>query len=82
MKTQQEHIIVRNGIIASIISDTYTFMCLAIILAINHFKLDDSTFGSWVFGIMFFLFIFGKGKSKTIILKGKKEVKEYLKQIK
>ena len=78
----KEIVIVREGLMKSLIADTYTFVVLLGVLGVNHYLLNDSIFGAWVLTFMLFLLIFSKTNSSIIRLKGVKQLKEYLEKIK
>jgi len=78
---ETKYIILRDGFISSILADTFTFLWLILVLGLNHFKLDDSTFGGIILGIMFFVFIYRKMSKTKVELKGEEAIKNYLKQL-
>ena len=81
IKQEKQFILIQDGAIASFLSDTFTFAALAAVLAINHLKFDDSTFGSWMLGIIFFIAVWGKAKNKAIKIKGKEQLIQFLKSL-
>jgi hypothetical protein len=80
-KQETRYIVLRDGFFSSILADSFTFLCLIFVLGLNHFKLDDSTFGAIMLGLIFFIFVSGKTFKTRIELKGKEAIKNYLKQL-
>lgn len=78
MKKEKEIIVIQDGFIASVVADTYMFVSIIVILVVNHYLLDDSTFGAWLFSIIFILTFLGRVNNRITRLKGKEELKEYL----
>ena len=64
-KMEREYIIITDGFWESVGADTYMFFVFFSVLALNHFILDDSTFGSWFMGILLFLTIINRGTSRA-----------------
>ena len=78
---EKEYVVIKDGIIASFIADSFTYLGIILILGINHFKLDDSFFGGIILTIMFLIVLSAKIKKSHTIIKGKEALKQYLKQL-
>ena len=62
---EREYIIITDGFWESVGADTYMFATLVSVIAVNHFVLNDSTFGAWLMGIILFLTIINRGLSRA-----------------
>lgn len=78
VRKERQFILIQDGAVASFLADTFTFAALAAVLAINHIKFDDSTFGAWMLGIIFFTAVWAKAKNKAIKIKGKNDLEAFL----
>lgn len=75
-------IVIKESLFESIIQDFITFGGLIGLLAINYRYFENSTFGAWMLGIMFFVFLSSKAsKSKTELI-GKEALIKYLEKLK
>jgi len=80
-KQEKQFIIIQDKFWQSVLTDTYSTITLIIALLINHYLLNDSTFGAWLLGLILFFSMMGRINSKSIRLKGEKELREYLESL-
>jgi len=75
-------IIVKENLFQSIIADILTFGALIGVIAINYQYFENSTFGAWMLGIMFFIMISAKAKQRSKEIIGKENLIKYLEHLK
>jgi hypothetical protein len=75
-----KYCVVKEGTFGSIISDTYTFVCLVAAFYLNHEYLGDNTVLSVVLGLCFFAAVLARGTNKVKTFKSVEEAVEWLQE--
>lgn len=80
-ETTKEWLIIKEGFIGSIITDTYSFGVLAVFIYLNYRYLGNQWAVTWFLLIMFVLLALAKGSDRYHSFTSTKEAIKYLEKL-